>query len=52
MCSGLFVKRDLILFPLELKLCRTLWSVDVVRAGFYAGLLEEEPLYWSHGTFA
>lgn len=26
MCSGLLVKKDLILFPLELKLCSTLVS--------------------------
>ena len=27
------------LLPLELKPCRTLWSVDVVHAGFFAGFL-------------
>lgn len=41
MCSGLLVKRDLMLFPLELKLCRTLWLVDVVHVGVCVGLLGE-----------
>ena len=27
------------LFVLELKFCRTLWSVDLVYVGFCAGLL-------------
>lgn len=30
--------RDLMLFALELKLCRTLWSVDKVHMGVCAGL--------------
>ena len=35
-CSGLLVKRGLMLFPLELKLCNTLWSVDLESArGLY-----------------
>ena len=29
-CSGPLVKRDLLLFPLTLKLCSTLWSVGMV----------------------
>ena len=41
MCSGLLVKRDLMLFPLELKLYRTLWSVDMVHAGVCAGFLDK-----------
>ena len=41
MCSGLLVQKDLMLLPLELKLYRTLWSVDVVCAGVCAGLLGE-----------
>ena len=32
------------LFPLQLKLCRALWSVDVVYMGVYAGLLRKEPV--------
>ena len=43
MCSGLFAKRDLILFPLELKLDRTLWSVDVIHVGVCVGILGKEP---------
>lgn len=43
MCSGLLVKRDQILFPLEVKLDSTLWSVGLVCAGVCAGLLGEEP---------
>ena len=39
MCSGLLIKRDLILFPLELQLCRTLWSVDVVCEGKRKGFI-------------
>ena len=31
------------LFSLELMLCRTLWSGDVVQAGLCAGLLGEGP---------
>ena len=36
---GLFAKRDLMLFPLKLKLCRILWSVGMVGVGFSAALL-------------
>ena len=42
-CSGLLAKRDLKLFPLDLKLCRSLWSIDVVLVGICAYLLWEEP---------
>lgn len=38
-CFGLFVKRSQILFSLELKLCSTLWSVELVCGGGCAGLL-------------
>ena len=38
--SGLLVKRDLLLFPLKLKLYRSLWSVDMVHVG---------SLHWSSG---
>ena len=41
MCALVCLLRNLMLFPLELKLCRTLWSVDVVLEGVYAGLLGE-----------
>lgn len=43
MFSDLLNKRDLILFPPELKICRSLWIVDVVHMGVCAGLLWEEP---------
>ena len=42
-CSGLFVKRDLMLFSLELKICRTLCSVDVVWQGFVLVFWGVEP---------
>ena len=32
-CFGLLVKSGQILFPLELKLCSTLWSMGLVHAG-------------------
>ena len=35
-------ERDLMLFPLELKLCRILRSVDVVCAGICAGFLRDD----------
>ena len=41
-CALACLLRDLILFPLELKCCRTLWP-EVACAGFYAGLLGEGP---------
>lgn len=40
MCFCLLAKRDLILFPLELKFCKTVWPVDMVCA--------EDPC-WSSG---
>ena len=52
MCSDWVAKKDLMLFPLELKLCRTPWSVDVVRTVLCAGLLRKGPLCWSLGTLA
>lgn len=42
MCSGRLAKRDLMVFPLDLKFCRTLWLIDVVHAGVCAGLLREK----------
>ena len=48
MCSGFLVQKDLMLFPLELKLYRTLWSVDVVCAGVCAGLLGEGSAAQAH----
>lgn len=39
----LLVKRDLMLFPLELKIYRTLWSIDMMQAGGCADLLGEGP---------
>ena len=32
------------LFPLELKLCRTLWSIHMVHVGVCAGLLGDGPV--------
>ena len=31
------------IFPLELELCRTLWSVDMLCEGICAGLLGKGP---------
>lgn len=49
-CSKLLVKWDLVLFPLELKLCRTVVS----RSGACAGLCwfsgGRGPLHWSLGN--
>lgn len=43
MFSGLLVKRDLMLLPLELKACRILWSGDVMCGGVSADLLKNWP---------
>ena len=43
MLQGLLVKRDLMLFPVELKLCGFLWSRDVVYVGVCAGVLGDGP---------
>lgn len=44
MCSDLLVEKDPLLFPLEPKLCRTLWSVDMMHVvGVSVGLLWERP---------
>ena len=51
-CFHLLAERDLILFPLELKLCRTLWSVRVMHAGVCAGLLGEGPKHLKLGQLA
>ena len=42
-CSGLLVKWDLMLFSLELKLCRILWLGDMMWAGVSTGLLGKRP---------
>ena len=42
MGSGLFARRHMMLFLLELNLRRILWSVDLVSSGVCAGLLGEE----------
>ena len=42
-CFGLLLKRDLMVFPSNLKLYRTLWLVEVVYVDVCAGLLGEDP---------
>ena len=43
MASVLLVKRDSMLFPVKLKFCRTLCSVDITHVGISACLLWEGP---------
>ena len=54
MCSGLLIKRDLMLFPLKLKIYRTLWLVDVVHGVGVVVIVSwgmDLPL-WLSGTLA
>ena len=43
MCSGLLVKWDLMLLPLDLKFCKALWSGDMVWMELCAGLPPKRP---------
>ena len=52
MCFSLLIKMRLILFPLELKLCSTLWSEDSVCSDFVLLFWGRGPLLlWLSGTF-